>query len=290
MEDPVNVYETDYIHATKLVIHCGTLKPTRATLPSTGKKIGAYSAPAVALDFDLRSDASLLPIPLLTTKDMRKSFDKIVHELLWFISGSTNVKDLQKNDVHIWDAWANKKGELGPVYGAAWRRYEGKGGTVDQLAQVIEGIREVRANPEASIGRRLIVNAWDPTRISEMGLPPCHCMFQFLVYGDRLHLVLTQRSGDVFLGIPFNMTSYSLLLHMVARVTGLKAGTFHHRINDFHVYENHVEQIKEQWNRRPFDTPHVLIARRKEIDDFKFEDFELFDYQCHGPLRGEVAV
>lgn len=286
----MNVYESDYLYAAKLAIHCGTLKPTRATLPSTGKKIGAYSTPAVSMDFNLNGGGNLLPVPLLTTKDMRKSFEKIVHELLWFISGSTNVRDLQKNDVHIWDSWADKDGELGPVYGAAWRRYEGKGGTVDQLARVIEGIREVRANPEASIGRRLIVNAWDPTRIHEMGLPPCHCMFQFLVYGDHLHLVLTQRSGDVFLGIPFNMVSYSLLLHMVASITGFKAGTFHHRINDFHVYENHVEQLKEQWTRRPLDTPLVRIAERKEIDDFRFDDIELVEYKSHGPLRGEVAI
>ena len=235
--------------------------------------------------------------PLLTTK---KVFTKgIIHELLWFISGSTNIKYLQNNGVHIWDEWADENGELGPVYGAQWRKYLGareidyvnlsKGKILpewtDQLSKVIE---DIKSNPSS---RRHIVNAWNVPQIQDMALPPCHCLMQFKVYDDTLHLQLYQRSADVFLGVPFNIASYALLLAMVAQVTGLKAGEFVHTFGDVHIYNNHKEQVLTQLNRKPYLLPTLkLNPGIKDITKFKFEDISIENYICHPAIKGKVSV
>ena len=291
----VNLHDREYLHHLNLALNLGTPVPTRAILRSTGQKVGATAIPVASMIFPVMSQRNDWAeydsmVPLLTTTDMRKSFNDIVHELLWFISGSTNVRPLQEQGVHIWDQWAGPDGELGPVYGAAWRRYEGKENTVDQLAAVIEGLRAVKRDPAASVARRLIVNSWDPTRLHEMMLPPCHMMFQFLPIGEMLHIAVTQRSGDAFLGVPYNMASYGLLLTLVAEITGFRSGNVYHTVNNFHIYDNHRLGALRQVERVGHGVPHVRIQKRKEIDDFRFGDFELRNYQCDGPIRGEVAV
>ncbi len=220
--------------------------------------------------------------PLVTTK---KVFLKgIIHELIWLLSGNTNIKYLTDNNVHIWDEWADKDGNLGPVYGAQWRNFNGEG--IDQIKDVIE---RIKTNPQ---DRRLIVTAWNPAQIDKMALPPCHAFFQFDVTPDgRLNCQLYQRSCDMFLGVPFNIASYALLTMMIAQVTGLKPGEFVHTLGNAHIYSNHFEQVKTQLTREPFPLPQMKINPAvKDINDFKYEDFELVGYQCHGVLKGEVAV
>lgn len=220
--------------------------------------------------------------PLVTTK---KVFLKgIIHELIWLLSGNTNIKYLTDNNVHIWDEWADKDGNLGPVYGAQWRNFNSQG--IDQIQDVIERIKK---NPQ---DRRLIVTAWNPAQIEQMALPPCHCFFQFDVTpSGRLNCQLYQRSCDMFLGVPFNIASYSLLTMMVAQVCGLKPGEFVHTLGNAHIYNNHFEQVKTQLGRQPLPLPQMkLNPAVKNIFDFKYEDFELVNYQCHGVLKGEVAV
>ena len=220
--------------------------------------------------------------PLVTTK---KVFLKgIIHELIWLLSGNTNIKYLTDNNVHIWDEWADKDGNLGPVYGAQWRNFNGQG--IDQIKDVIERIKK---NPQ---DRRLIVTAWNPAQIDQMALPPCHCFFQFDVTPDgRLNCQLYQRSCDMFLGVPFNIASYSLLTMMMAQVCGLKAGEFVHTLGNAHIYNNHLEQVKLQLSRTPYPLPQMKINPAvKDIFDFKFEDFELVNYQCHPAIKGDVAV
>lgn len=220
--------------------------------------------------------------PLVTTK---KTFLKgIIYELLWLISGDTNIKFLLDHNVHIWDEWADANGNLGPVYGHQWRNFNSQG--VDQIKDVIERIKN---NPQ---DRRLIVTAWNPAQIEQMALPPCHCFFQFDVTPDgRLNCMLYQRSCDMFLGVPFNIASYALLTMMIAQVCGLKAGEFVHTLGNAHIYSNHFEQVKLQLSRDPLPLPKMKINPNvKNIDDFKFEDFELTDYQCHPAIKGEVAV
>ena len=220
--------------------------------------------------------------PLVTTK---KVFLKgIIHELIWLLSGNTNIKYLTDNNVHIWDEWADKDGNLGPVYGAQWRNFNGQG--IDQIKDVIERIKK---NPQ---DRRLIVTAWNPAQIDQMALPPCHCFFQFDVTPDgRLNCQLYQRSCDMFLGVPFNIASYSLLTMMMAQVCGLKPGEFVHTLGNAHIYNNHFEQVKLQLSRTPYPLPQMKINPAvKDIFDFKFEDFELVNYQCHPAIKGEVAV
>ena len=220
--------------------------------------------------------------PLVTTK---KTFLKgIIYELLWLISGDTNIKFLLDNNVHIWDEWADENGNLGPVYGHQWRNFNSQG--IDQIKDVIERIKK---NPQ---DRRLIVTAWNPAQIEEMALPPCHCFFQFDVTPDgKLNCMLYQRSCDMFLGVPFNIASYSLLTMMIAQVCGLKAGEFVHTLGNAHIYSNHFEQVKLQLSREPYPLPKMKINPEvKDIDDFKFEDFELVDYQCHPVIKGDVAV
>ena len=222
--------------------------------------------------------------PLLTTKKLH--LKSIIHELLWFLSGSTNVRYLQENGVRIWNEWADADGELGPVYGHQWRAWpDGKGGAIDQIAEVE---RQIRENPDS---RRLIVSAWNVADVPQMALPPCHAFFQFYVAGDRLSLQLYQRSADCFLGVPFNIASYALLLQMMAQVTGLKPGEFVHTTGDTHLYTNHLEQARLQLQREPRPLPKMTLNPDvKSIFDFRYEDFELSGYDPHPHIPAPVAV
>jgi thymidylate synthase len=221
--------------------------------------------------------------PLLTTKKLHVK--SIVLELLWFLSGATNVRWLREHGCTIWDEWADSEGELGPVYGKQWRSWSTPGGgTIDQIANVVRSIRE---NPES---RRHIVTAWNPADVDEMALPPCHCLFQFYVAGGRLSCQLYQRSADVFLGLPFNIASYALLTHMVAEVTGLVPGEFVHTIGDAHLYLNHLDQAHRQLAREPYPFPTLTLARRAEILAFAAEDIKIEGYKAHSAIRAPIAV
>ena len=222
--------------------------------------------------------------PLLTTKKLH--LKSIIHELLWFLAGDTNVKYLQENGVRIWNEWADENGDLGHIYGYQWRSWpDYNGGHIDQIQEVVDTLKN---NPES---RRIIVNAWNVADIENMNLPPCHMFFQFYVADGKLSLQMYQRSADTFLGVPFNIASYALLLMMVAQVTGLKAGEFIHTIGDTHLYLNHLEQVDLQLNREPRALPKMkLNPEVKNIFDFKYEDFELVDYDPHPHIAGKVAV
>jgi thymidylate synthase len=222
--------------------------------------------------------------PLLTTKKLH--LRSIIHELLWFLRGDTNIKYLRDNGVTIWDEWVDAEGNLGPVYGAQWRSWPARdGSTIDQISDVIARIRK---NPDS---RRLIVTAWNPADVDRMALPPCHCLFQFYVANGRLSCQLYQRSADIFIGVPFNIASYALLTQMVAHVTGLKTGEFVHTLGDAHLYLNHLDQANEQLKRVPLPLPRLIIKRDvKEIDAFRFEDFEIAGYQSHPHIAAPVAV
>ncbi|NRR21944.1 thymidylate synthase [Brevibacillus sp. MS2.2] len=222
--------------------------------------------------------------PMVTTKKLHMK--SIIHELLWFLSGDTNVRYLQENGVRIWNEWADENGDLGPVYGSQWRSFTGRDGkTVDQIQWVID---EIKRNPDS---RRLIVSAWNPAELDKMALPPCHLLFQFYVANGKLSCQLYQRSGDTFLGVPFNIASYALLTHMVAHVTGLEVGDFVHTIGDAHLYLNHIEQVKLQLTREPKPLPKlVLNPEVTSIFDFKYEDVEIVGYESHPHIKGEVAV
>lgn len=222
--------------------------------------------------------------PVLTTKKLH--LKSIIYELLWFLKGDTNVKYLQEHGVSIWNEWADENGDLGPVYGHQWRSWpDHRGGTIDQIQNVIELIKH---HPDS---RRMLVTAWNPADISEMALPPCHCLFQFYVADGRLSLQLYQRSADTFLGVPFNIASYALLLQMMAQVTGLKAGDFIHTTGDTHLYLNHIEQAKLQLTRTPRELPQMkLNPDVKSLFDFRYEDFELLNYNPWPHIKAEVAV
>lgn len=222
--------------------------------------------------------------PVLTTKKLH--LKSIIYELLWFLKGDTNVKYLQEHGVSIWNEWADENGDLGPVYGHQWRSWpDHRGGTIDQIQNVIDLIKH---HPDS---RRMLVTAWNPADISEMALPPCHCLFQFYVADGRLSLQLYQRSADTFLGVPFNIASYALLLQMMAQVTGLKAGDFIHTTGDTHLYLNHIEQAKLQLTRTPRDLPQMkLNPDVKNLFDFRYEDFELLNYDPWPHIKAEVAV
>ena len=222
--------------------------------------------------------------PCLTTKKLH--LKSIIHELLWFLAGDTNVKYLQENGVRIWNEWADENGDLGHVYGYQWRSWpDYKGGHIDQISEVVETLKK---NPDS---RRIIVNEWNVADIENMNLPPCHAMFQFYVADGRLSLQLYQRSADCFLGVPFNIASYALLLQMMAQVTGLKAGDFIHTLGDAHLYLNHIEQAKLQLTREPYALPKMKINPDvKDIFSFKFEDFSLEDYTAHPHIKAEVSV
>ena len=222
--------------------------------------------------------------PLLTTKKLH--LKSIIHELLWFLAGDTNVKYLQENGVRIWNEWADENGELGPVYGHQWRSWSDyKGGTIDQIANVVDMIKN---HPDS---RRMVVSAWNPAEIDQMALPPCHCLFQFYVADGKLSLQLYQRSADTFLGVPFNIASYALLLQMMAQVTGLEPGEFIHTTGDTHLYLDHLDQARLQLTREPRPLPRMIINPDvKSIFDFKYEDFQLEGYDPHPHIKATVSV
>lgn len=222
--------------------------------------------------------------PLLTTK--KTHLKSIIYELLWFLKGDTNAKYLQDHGVRIWNEWADSNGDLGHIYGYQWRSWpDYKGGAIDQISEAVHAIKH---NPDS---RRIIVSAWNVGDLENMNLPPCHAFFQFYVANGKLSLQLYQRSADIFLGVPFNIASYALLLQMMAQVTGLQAGDFVHTLGDAHIYSNHLEQVKLQLTREPRKLPRMLL--NPEVDsvfDFKFEDFELVGYDPHPHIKGEVSV
>lgn len=294
-----------YLDLLETILEKGTKKEDR-----TGT--GTISMFGHQMRFDLSEG-----FPMVTTKKLH--LKSIIYELLWFLNGDTNLQYLAKNNVHIWDDWpyrryknsadfkgetirefsqkvaiddsfAEKWGELGPVYGKQWRDFSG----VDQITWVVEQIKYLQENKESPYGRRLIVSAWNPPEVEEMakaGLPPCHTLFQFYVNDGKLSCQLYQRSADVFLGVPFNIASYALLTMMIAQVTSLEAGDFVHTFGDVHIYLNHLDQVKEQLSRTPFTLPTMKINPEvKGIFDFKYEDFEVTGYQSHPHIKGDVAV
>ncbi len=222
--------------------------------------------------------------PVVTTKKLH--LRSIIHELLWFLKGETNIRYLNDNGVTIWDEWADETGELGPIYGYQWRSWPTADGRhIDQISAIVE---QIKSNPDS---RRHIVSAWNVGEIENMALPPCHTMFQFYVAGGRLSCQLYQRSGDIFLGVPFNIASYALLTLMIAQVTDLQPGEFIHTLGDAHLYLNHLDQADLQLSRKPFPLPRMrLNPDRRSIFDFVFEDFELENYQCHPGIRAPIAV
>jgi len=240
---------------------------------------GTISVFGYQMRFDLEEG-----FPVLTTKKLH--LKSIIHELLWFISGDTNIKYLQDNGVRIWNEWADADGNLGPVYGYQWRSWPAADGRkIDQLTEVINNIKK---SPDS---RRLIVSAWNVGEIHKMALPPCHVLFQFYVAGGRLSCQLYQRSCDIFLGVPFNIASYSMLTMMIARVTGLVPGEFIHTLGDAHIYLNHIDQVRLQLTREPYPLPRMEINPSvKDITGFRFEDFKLTDYVAHPAIKGEISV
>ncbi len=222
--------------------------------------------------------------PAVTTKKLH--FRSIIHELLWFLQGDTNIRYLRDNGVTIWDEWADENGDLGPVYGYQWRSWPGRDGqTIDQIANLLH---QLRHNPHS---RRHIVSAWNVADVEEMALPPCHCLFQFFVADGKLSCQLYQRSADIFLGVPFNIASYALLTLMVAQVTGYEPGDFVHTFGDAHLYLNHLEQARLQLSREPYPLPHMqLNTAVTNLFDFRYEDFELVNYQCHPVIKAPIAV
>lgn len=286
-----------YLKLIEHVLEYGDFKKDRTNT-------GTYSVFGYQSRYDLAKG-----FPLVTTK--KTHLKSIIHELLWFIAGDTNIKYLVDNDVRIWNEWpyekykksseyknetldefvekikndedfAKKYGDLGPVYGRQWRDFAG----VDQLSELVEKLKNDKSS------RRLIISSWNPPLISQMALPPCHCFLQFYVSDDdKLSCQLYQRSADIFLGVPFNIASYALFTMMLAQVSGLKLGEFVHTLGDAHIYSNHIDQVKEQISRKPFPLPTMKINPNvKNIFDFKFEDFELADYQAHPHIKGDVAV
>ncbi len=261
-----------YLDLLRRIQENGTAKSDRT---GTGTK----SVFGYQMRFDLSKG-----FPLVTTK--KAHVKSVIHELLWFLQGDTNIKYLKDNGVKIWDEWADAQGDLGPVYGKQWRRWETKDGrVVDQVAQVVELLKN---NPDS---RRMIVSAWNVGELDKMALMPCHTMFQFYVAGGKLSCQLYQRSADVFLGVPFNIASYALLTLMMAQVAGLEAGDFVHTFGDVHIYSNHEEQVKLQLSREPKPLPVMkLNPSVKSVFDFKYEDFELLGYDPHPAIKAPVAV
>jgi thymidylate synthase len=261
-----------YLDLLRHVLEHGARKDDR-----TGT--GTLSVFGYQMRFDLAER-----FPLLTTKKVH--LKSVIHELLWFLQGSTNVKYLQENGVTIWDEWADERGELGPVYGAQWRAWKGPDGRdIDQLKEVVE---QIHRNPDS---RRLVVSAWNPAELPRMALAPCHALFQFYVAEGRLSCQLYQRSADVFLGIPFNIASYALLTLMVAQVCGLKPGEFVHTLGDAHLYVNHLEQAREQLTRTPRELPVMrLNPAVKDLFAFRYEDFTLEGYDPAPAIRAPIAV
>lgn len=276
--------EYQYLELIKHTLATGNHKPDR-----TGT--GVTSIFGYQMRYNLENG-----FPLLTTKKLH--LKSIIHELLWFLNGETNIKYLTDNNVKIWNEWANEEGDLGPVYGSQWRSWKGANGeTIDQISLLIE---EIKNNPNS---RRLLVTAWNPAvlpdpkiapelnpALGRQALPPCHCLFQFYVHDGKISCQLYQRSADIFLGVPFNIASYALLLMMIAKVCNLVPHEFIHVIGDGHIYNNHFEQVKEQITRTPYPFPKMEIARDvKDIFDFKFEDFVLTDYESHPHIKGAIS-
>lgn len=261
-----------YLDLMRHVLEHGTDKADR-----TGT--GTHSVFGYQMRFDLSEG-----FPLLTTKKLH--LRSIIHELLWFLKGDTNIQYLKDNNVSIWDEWADENGDLGPVYGYQWRSWPAPDGThVDQITNLV---KQIKNNPDS---RRLIVSAWNPALVDEMALPPCHALFQFYVAEGKLSCQLYQRSADIFLGVPFNIASYALLTMMMAQVCGLQPGEFIHSFGDAHLYSNHFEQAKLQLTREPRPLPKMkLNPDVKDVFDFKFEDFELVDYDPHPHIKAAVAV
>ncbi len=261
-----------YLNLLDHVLKNGTEKSDR-----TGT--GTISVFGYQMRFDLGDG-----FPLLTTKKLH--LKSIIHELLWFISGDTNISYLKANGVKIWDDWADENGNLGPVYGYQWRSWPAEGGRkIDQLLNVIDSIKK---HPDS---RRHIVSAWNVGELEKMALPPCHILFQFYVAGGKLSCQLYQRSADIFIGVPFNIASYALLTHMVAQVTGLKPGEFVHTLGDAHIYLNHIEQVKLQLTREPYKLPVInLNPSVTDILKFRYEDFTLTGYVAHPHIKGDISV
>lgn len=241
--------------------------------------VGTISVFARQMRFNLEEG-----FPLVTTKKLH--LRSIIHELLWFLQGDTNIKYLQENNVSIWDEWADENGDLGPVYGAQWRSWPtASGKSIDQITELIE---QIKSNPDS---RRLIVNAWNVGELEQMALPPCHYAFQFYVAEGKLSCMLNQRSCDVFLGVPFNIASYALLTHMIAQQCNLGVGEFVWSGGDVHLYRNHLEQARLQLSREPLPLPKLVIKRKPDtIFDYVYEDFEIADYQAHPAIKAEVAI
>lgn len=261
-----------YLDLVQHVLDHGTVRQDRTGTGTVG--VFGYQ-----MRFDLSEG-----FPALTTKKLH--LRSIIHELLWFLRGDTNIKYLKDNGVSIWDEWADADGNLGPVYGSQWRSWpDGRGGTIDQIANVVS---EIKRNPYS---RRLMVTAWNPAEIEEMALPPCHCLFQFYVDHGKLSCQLYQRSADIFLGVPFNIASYSLLTMMMAQVCDLEPGDFVHTFGDAHIYSNHLDQCRLQLSREPRPLPQMRINPEvKDIFGFKYEDFTLENYNPHPHIKGEVSV
>jgi len=261
-----------YLRLLDHILDNGIIKDDR-----TG--IGTISTFGYQMKFDLSKG-----FPLVTTK--KTHIKSIIHELLWFLKGDTNVQYLQKNGVKIWDEWADEDGELGPIYGHQWRSWRGANGKiVDQISQVVDSIKN---NPNS---RRHIVSAWNVAEIDYMAIPPCHILFQFYVAKGKLSCQLYQRSADTFLGVPFNIASYALLTMMIAQVTGLKPGEFIHTLGDTHIYMNHIEQVQLQLSRKPNRLPRMILNPEiTNIFDFKYEDFTLENYNSHPKIKGDIAV
>lgn len=269
----------EYLDCLRMVLDKGSRSTDR-----TGVGTVKYFGPQ--MEFDLAEG-----FPLVTTK--RLHLKSIIHELLWFLAGETNIRYLKENGVRIWDEWADENGDLGPVYGSQWRKwrtFREEGGTfvtgeIDQIENLIGMIRQ---SPDS---RRMVVTAWNPAEVGRMALPPCHTLWQVMVENGRLHLKLYQRSGDMFLGVPFNIASYALLTHMLAHVTGLTPGRFIHTMGDAHIYLNHMEQVETQLAREPRPRPNLIIRRAvKSIFDFRYEDFEFQGYDPEPAIPAPVAV
>lgn len=260
-----------YLDFLKRILAEGSRKSDR-----TGT--GTISLFGHQMRFDLQAG-----FPLVTTKKIH--LPSVIHELLWFLQGSTNVKYLQENGVRIWNEWADECGELGPVYGRQWRAWEtAEGKTIDQISNVIA---EIKSNPHS---RRLIVSAWNVGELEKMALPPCHAFFQFYVAEGRLSCMLTQRSADAFLGVPFNIASYSLLTHMVAKVCDLEVGEFIWSGGDCHIYSNHLEQVQLQLSREPLPLPTLVLPKKDSIFEYSYEDIQILNYQAHPTIKAPIAV
>lgn len=261
-----------YLDYLRHVLNYGVEKTDR-----TGT--GTLSVFGYQMRFDLKQG-----FPLVTTKKVH--LRSIIHELLWFLSGDTNIQYLKDNKVTIWDEWADEKGNLGPVYGKQWRSWQAADGRV--IDQIDNLIQQIKTNPDS---RRLIVNAWNVGELNKMALPPCHAFFQFYVANNQLSCMLTQRSADSFLGVPFNIASYALLTYMVAQQCDLDVGEFVWSGGDCHIYSNHIEQVTEQLQRQPYPLPQLIIKRKPaSIFDYHFDDFEIVNYQSHAAIKAPVAV